>query len=335
MESFSRNIKEHVARQKNPRRLHQIFLEPRDEVVNSCGGNILSLTWLEDRRGEGWLAVAGEGGLAGVVKTTMHTDTPRSNFNLQTKYHKGDIIYASWNEVSKLLATCDESGILCLWCPKEGLWVIQSKYTLDPHGGRGACIIIDLAWSRDGLFLVVLLHASVLMVVNTDPQSNEVFPPVRTLTHQNVTCLTLSPDNLHANIGTKTASILNVGIEEPHHEALRWIATRRSAAPVTKLSWNCSRFYRCNEAEPRKFSHHLLATSLNNGLIYLTRGCQHDRMGVILTDLLDVNMEWNEQGIFLAAVGRDKRKPALALRIYSALGRKLYDITCPTSPKRV
>ncbi|CAG2055752.1 unnamed protein product [Timema podura] len=351
MESFSRNIREHVAQQNSSRRLHQVLLEPTDELVNSCGGNVLSLTWLEDGRGEGWLTVAGEGGLAGVVKTTTHTDTPRSNFNLRTKYHKGDILYASWNEehsniefqalaasastgVSKLLATCDESGVLCLWCPKEGLWVIQSEYTLDPHGRRGPCIITDLAWSRDGLFLVTLLYESVLAVINTDPQSNEVFPPVRTLTHQNVTCLTLSPDNMHANIGTKTASILNVGLEEPHHEILTWIATRRSAVPVTKLSWNCSRFYRRNEAEPWKFSHHLLATSLNNGLIYLTRGCLHDRVGVVSTDLLDVNMEWNEQGIFLAAVGRDKRKSALALRIYSALGRKLYDITVLPALKR-
>ncbi|XP_013385175.1 tubby-related protein 4 isoform X2 [Lingula anatina] len=324
-----------------------IFIEDSPTTRSDC--TIHSLSWMgkvpeilpnedgwqldrSEYYQEGWLATGNGKGIVSATFTTSHcekdTDVPsRTNFNLRG--HRNEVVMVKWNEPYQKLSTCDTNGIIFVWMKHDGRWSVELVNDRNVP-------VTDFNWSHDGRMALITYEDGFILVGSVNGQRHWS----TNLNLENATVKTgvWSPGDQEVLLGTSDGQIIVL----TSSGATVTQVTILSGQEMSHMAWSCEKFSMESDGtnSPSRTGEgtrcHSLAASFKSGAIHLLSNYDDLLPVVIQTGLQGIQMEWSNDGEFLA-VGGYNRLPSLncisKLLLYTKSGTLLLSMTIPNQPK--
>ncbi|CAG0901306.1 unnamed protein product, partial [Cyprideis torosa] len=250
---------------------------------------------------------------------------------------KLEVTLVSWNEPYQKLATCDSTGIIFVWIRYEDRWSIELI------NDRNTAVL-HFQWSHDGKLALICYDDSCVLVgsvagqrfwsrqVQEDP-NNDADPPVRNPLRQSggawITCGTWDPTDTKAILGSRTGSLVALGVGGARFRDV----SLRPGDRITAVSYNCPK-YNLEEMPDNLEPYTLCVAFVSGYLMFLTQWDDPASAITVDSGLYDFKSEWSYFGKYIAVAGErrirlqptDKKK---VIRFFTHEGNLVYQKDFP------
>ncbi|VDO99888.1 unnamed protein product [Soboliphyme baturini] len=297
---------------------------------------ITSMSWLETTSGsEGFLACGSQSGALGITlarindaesaghaasrSATVACSGPISRCNYNLLGHRSAVWFVRWNQKFCKMASCDSSGMICVWMRYEDRWSVE---LVNDRGVQ----IRDFCWSGDGSRAFVSYVDNFILVGSA--AGHRHWSSV--ITNHNVCCCAWMPFVEGTPVAEQRAVI---GCSDGVLIVLDGTGVILCTREIRK---NCYiKRIEVSSIRDQGVGRYTVSLLFADGCIYLMNGCD-DCDPVMLNPKIEVSqLQWSSNGVYLAVAGSSNvgGSSGLYIVIYNYKGNQIYSSRIPERVK--